>query len=103
MMLLKDVPVCLTGRPLTFNQDIKALEPTAKMTAKFLAYSLTGNKHRLMNMVDCAEVVDGRGESGCQLTSASTEPHVSVAQSQRLGNRMVLVGALKGVFNWTGK
>jgi type I restriction enzyme S subunit len=60
MTLLKDVPVCLTGRPLTFNQDIKALEPTAKMTAKFLAYSLTGNKHRLMNMVDCAGHGTGR-------------------------------------------
>ena len=54
MTLLKDVPICIAGREMSFNQDVKALFPKAKVRSDFLAFLLLANKLRLLNMVDVA-------------------------------------------------
>jgi type I restriction enzyme S subunit len=60
MTLMKDVPVGVACRPTTFNQDLKALIPLENVDATYLAYYLTGNKNRLLALVDQAGHGTGR-------------------------------------------
>ena len=54
MTLLKDVPICVLRREMSFNQDVKALRPKNDVDGLFLALLLTGNKDRLLEMVTIA-------------------------------------------------
>lgn len=54
MTLLKDVPICVLRRAMSFNQDVKALRPKNVVNGLFLAFLLLGNKQRLLKMVDIA-------------------------------------------------
>jgi type I restriction enzyme S subunit len=54
MTLLKDVPICVLCREMSFNQDVKGLRPKDGADGLFLAWMLTGNKQRLLAMVDIA-------------------------------------------------
>lgn len=60
MTLLNDVPICVVKRPMTFNQDIKALRPKSGVRNDFLPYLLLGNKRRLLSLVDLAGHGTGR-------------------------------------------
>jgi type I restriction enzyme S subunit len=60
MTLLNDVPICVVGRPVTFNQDVKALRPRSGVRDDFLPYLLLGNKERLLSLVDLAGHGTGR-------------------------------------------
>lgn len=60
MTLLNDVPICVVNRPMTFNQDVKALRPKPEIRDDFLPYLLLGNKARLLNLVDLAGHGTGR-------------------------------------------
>ena len=60
MRLLKELPVCVTERPMAFNQDIKALLASARMEPSFLPYLVVGSKRRLLNLVDLAGHGTGR-------------------------------------------
>ena len=60
MTLLNDVPVCITDRPMAFNQDVKALRPKLGIARAFLPYLVLGNKDRLLNLVDLAGHGTGR-------------------------------------------
>jgi restriction endonuclease S subunit len=54
MTLLKDVPICVLRRPMTFNQDVKALRPKETLDGRFLPWLLLASKERLLSMVDVA-------------------------------------------------
>jgi type I restriction enzyme S subunit len=54
MTLLKDVPICVLRREMSFNQDVKGLRPKYGVDGLFLAWLLTGNKQRLLAMVNVA-------------------------------------------------
>lgn len=54
MTLLKDIPICVLRREMSFNQDIKALRPKDEVDGLFLAWMLTGSKHRLLALVNIA-------------------------------------------------
>lgn len=54
MTLLRDVPICVLDRQMSFNQDVKALRPKGGANALFLAYLLVRNTQRLLGMVDVA-------------------------------------------------
>ena len=60
MTLLNDLPICVVNRPMTFNQDVKALRPKPGVRNEFLPYLLFGNKDRLLNLVDLAGHGTGR-------------------------------------------
>src|SRR5690606_4148461 len=60
MTLLNDLPICVVTKPMTFNQDVKALRPSANVIAEFLPYLLLGNKDRLLSKVDLAGHGTGR-------------------------------------------
>ena len=60
MTLLNDLPICVVNRPMTFNQDVKALRPKPGVLDEFLPYLLLGNKDRLLNLVDLAGHGTGR-------------------------------------------
>ena len=60
MTLHKDVPVCLAGRDVAFNQDIKALIVSEKISSKYLLYFLHSRKNRLLELVDSAGHGTGR-------------------------------------------
>jgi type I restriction enzyme S subunit len=60
MTLLNDVPICVVKRPMTFNQDVKALRPKPGVRNEYLPYLLLGNKERLLSLVDLAGHGTGR-------------------------------------------
>jgi type I restriction enzyme, S subunit len=60
MTLLNDLPICIANRPMTFNQDVKALRPKPHVRDDFLPYLLLGNKERLLSLVDLAGHETGR-------------------------------------------
>jgi type I restriction enzyme S subunit len=60
MTLLHDVPISVAARPMTFNQDVKALWPRSGVSGAFLPYLLLGNKHRLQSLVDLSGHGTGR-------------------------------------------
>ena len=62
MTLLKDLPIGVTTRDVTFNQDIKALVPKNGVDAYFLAYALVDNKERIRQNVTLAGHGTGRLE-----------------------------------------
>ena len=60
MALLKDLPVAVSKRELSFNQDIKALLPVKGINAEFLAFQLLGRKSEILELVDKAGHGTGR-------------------------------------------
>lgn len=60
MTLLNDVPVCVAGKPMAFNQDVKALRPKPGVAPDYLPYLLLGTKERLFSLVDLAGHGTGR-------------------------------------------
>lgn len=60
MTLLKDLPICVIDRPMTFNQDVKALKPRQSVRSDYLPYLILGNKPRLLSLVDLAGHGTGR-------------------------------------------
>ena len=60
MTLLNDVPICVTGQAMTFNQDVKALRPKPGVRSDYLPYLLLGQKERLLSSVDLAGHGTGR-------------------------------------------
>jgi len=60
MTLHNEVPVCITARPMAFNQDVKALIAHKEVNGTFLAYWLLASKPVLLNLVDSASHGTGR-------------------------------------------
>lgn len=61
MTLHHDIPICIAGRPLAFNQDIKALIPDEGMIdGRYLLYALLAKKDILLSLVDSAGHGTGR-------------------------------------------
>ena len=60
MTLINDVPICVAQRPVTFNQDVKALRAKSRVAPEYLPYLLLGNKQRLLSLVDLAGHGTGR-------------------------------------------
>jgi type I restriction enzyme S subunit len=54
MTLLDDVPICLSMRPMTFNQDVKAIRSKNGLLQEYLPYLLLGHKADLLDLVDLA-------------------------------------------------
>lgn len=60
MGLFKDLPVTFCDRPVTFNQDIKALVARKGVDGEFLAYALAARKSEILRHVDSAGHGTGR-------------------------------------------
>ena len=60
MGLFKDLPILLSDRPATFNQDIKALVASKGVNPEFLAYCLLARKSEILRHVDHAGHGTGR-------------------------------------------
>ena len=63
MTLLKDIPVGFLTNDVTFNQDVKNLVPDDRIDGKYLAYSLTGSKHQILELVTVAGHGTGKLET----------------------------------------
>ncbi|MBX3323182.1 MAG: restriction endonuclease subunit S [Phycisphaeraceae bacterium] len=92
MTLMKDVPICLLQRPMTFNQDIKALTPRKGTRGEFLAYLLIANKPNLRALVDIAGHGTGRLDTDevKQLRLSAPGP----AEQERIADCLVSLDAL---------
>jgi type I restriction enzyme S subunit len=64
MTLLKDVPICVLRREMSFNQDVKGLLPKKNVNGLFLALALLANKQRLLKMVNIAGHGTGKLNTG---------------------------------------
>ncbi len=60
MTLLNELPICVAGQSMAFNQDVKALRPRPGVRNEFLPYLLLGHKERLLSSVDLAGHGTGR-------------------------------------------
>ncbi|YBW37777.1 restriction endonuclease subunit S [Nitrobacter sp. TKz-YC01] len=60
MGLFKDLPVVLCDRPVTFNQDIKALVAKEGVDSEYLAFALIARKSDILRHVDSAGHGTGR-------------------------------------------
>lgn len=58
--MLKDFPVGIAQREVSFNQDVKALIPTESLDELFFSFLLVGEKHRVKDMVTTAGHGTGR-------------------------------------------
>ncbi|MEF8767769.1 restriction endonuclease subunit S [Candidatus Accumulibacter contiguus] len=81
MTLLKDIPICILSRQMTFNQDIKALHAKGDFDGCFLAYLLLSNKQRLLSMVDIAGHGTGRLDTDKLKTFEVMLPQVAEQRS----------------------
>ncbi len=77
MTLHSDVPVCITRRPMAFNQDVRALRPRPEVDSDYLAYALLANKPALLSMVDSASHGTGRIHSGALASFPMAVPSLS--------------------------
>ncbi|WP_198016730.1 restriction endonuclease subunit S [Rubidibacter lacunae] len=84
MTLLKDVPICVLRREMSFNQDVKALRPKNNVDGLFLALLLTGNKNRLLEMVTIAGHGTGKLDTDELKTMVLTLPRS--AEQQHIAN-----------------
>lgn len=84
MTLLKDVPICLLRRKMSFNQDVKSLRPKEGVNANFLAWSLLAQKPRLLAMVDIAG--HGTGKLGTDDLKAFVLNLPCLAEQQRIAD-----------------
>lgn len=60
MTLLKDVPIGFVTKPVAFNQDIKALIASPKVSPLFLSYLLVERKQSIRALVNTANHGTGR-------------------------------------------
>lgn len=60
MMLLREIPIGITTREMTINQDLRAVIPRAELDPLFLAYSLSARRPQLLDLVDIAGHGTGR-------------------------------------------
>lgn len=84
MTLLKDIPICLLQCEMSFNQDVKALSPKKGVNGLFLALMMTGNRQRLLELVDIAGHGTGKLNTDELKTFELTLP--SPKEQQRIAN-----------------
>ncbi len=51
-ILHQRIPICLATRPVSFNQDVKALIPKGEISSEYIFYWLRGYEKKLLQMVD---------------------------------------------------
>jgi type I restriction enzyme S subunit len=92
MTLLKDVPICVVRREMSFNQDVKALRPIGEIDGLFLALLLTGSKDRLLEMV----AVAGHGTGKLDTDELKAMPFMlpSPDEQQRIASCLSSLDAL---------
>jgi type I restriction enzyme, S subunit len=78
MGLLKDVPVGLVKRKMSFGQDSKALSPQARLDGEYLAHFLVAARPYLMSMVTLAGHGTGRLETEKLLSLKIWVPELAV-------------------------
>ncbi|MCK9171555.1 MAG: restriction endonuclease subunit S [Treponema sp.] len=60
MTLHNDVPICIAGKDVAFNQDVKCLSVIDEIDVQYLSYFLKGKKRELLKLVDSAGNGTGR-------------------------------------------
>ena len=85
MTLHHDIPICIAGRPLAFNQDIKALIPDEGMIdGRYLLYALLAKKDILLTLVDSAG--HGTGRLNTDQLKALPIPLLPLAEQKRIAH-----------------
>lgn len=92
MTLLKDVPICVLRREMSFNQDVKGLRPKDGVDGLFLAWMLTANKPHLLAMVSVAGHGTGKLDTNKLKSSVFALP--SPAEQQRIATCLSSLDAL---------
>lgn len=82
MGLFKDLPVVLCDRPVTFNQDIKALIPNENVDSEYLAFTLVARKKDILRHVDSAG--HGTGRLDTDLLKSTPLPVPPLPQQRKI-------------------
>jgi type I restriction enzyme, S subunit len=59
-MLYRRIPICLTTRAVTFNQDVKAIIPAENIVPEFLLYWLMSHENVLLSKVEVTGMGAGK-------------------------------------------
>lgn len=82
MGLFKDLPVVLCNRPVTFNQDIKALVAKKGIDSEYLAFALIARKSDILRHVDSAG--HGTGRLDTDLLKSTPLPLPPIAEQRKI-------------------
>jgi len=91
MTLLKDVPIGVTTKPMTFNQDIRALCVHDEFDSHFIAYSLVSRKAQLLSLVNVAGHGTGRLATEL-LQSAPIRAPRSLSEQRKIAAFLSILG-----------
>lgn len=82
MGLFKDLPVVLCDRPVTFNQDIKALVAKEDVDSEYLAFALIARKSDILRHVDSAG--HGTGRLDTDLLKSTPLPLPPISEQRKI-------------------
>ena len=82
MGLFKDLPVALCDRPVTFNQDIKALVAKDGVDSEYLAFALIARKSDILRHVDSAG--HGTGRLDTDLLKSTLLPRPPLPEQRKI-------------------
>ncbi|MEQ8694783.1 MAG: restriction endonuclease subunit S [Gammaproteobacteria bacterium] len=82
MGLFKDLPVALCDRPVTFNQDIKALVAKDGVDSEYLAFALIARKSDILRHVDSAG--HGTGRLDTDLLKSTPLPRPPLPEQRKI-------------------
>lgn len=109
MTLHRDVPVCIAGKEVAFNQDIKALVVSEKVLPLYLLYFLRSQKANLLELVDSAGHGTGRLDTNSLKSFPVLVPPIEVQSiiadllstwDQAIENTERLIAAKEKRFFW---
>lgn len=104
MTLLHTVPICVSTVELTFNQDVKALVPTAHVSGEFLAHSLRAHENQILQLVNTAGHGTGRLDTNLLKDFSLAIPPSDfqekfVAAMRSMEQRLVLLSRYRELLN----
>lgn len=82
MSLFRDLPVVLCERPVTFNQDIKALVVKNGVDSEYLAFALVARKSDILRHVDSTG--HGTGRLDTDLLKSTPLPLPPIAEQHKI-------------------
>lgn len=81
-MLYNRIPICITTRQVTFNQDVKAIIPNPDIEPKYLLYWLIAHERILLSMVESTGI--GAGKLSTDLLTSLKLPVPPIEEQRKI-------------------
>ena len=84
MSLAKEFRISLTGRPVAFNQDLKAMEPSSTLDSRFLFYYLLSQQHAIRD--SATDASHGTKKLDTRVLESWPLPIPNIAEQRRVSS-----------------